>query len=151
MYSFVYSFVYLYMYSVEWSRRRRGSGWILRLKTIYIASITCVSASPRSCLPLLFPLPPPLTSFYIYCYWIHCVIGSPVCVNWYIRFHHTRLRFFFFFFLLTRSAARRFTEEKTLSETNRRNWPSARKRDRAVSRFSDRGQGAQQFWVCLGN
>lgn len=146
MYSFVYSFIYLYMYSVEWSRRRRGNGWLLQLKTIYIASITCVSTSPQSC---LLSSHFPLTSFYIYCYWIHCVIGSPVCVNWYIRFHYIRLRFSFSSPHLLSGAAIYRREDVERSESSK--LAARAQRDRTVSRFSARGQSAQRFWVCLGN
>lgn len=73
MYSFIHLFIYIYIYSAERGgerereRSRDGDAETngCQLKTIYIASITCVSTSPRGCLssPLLSSPSPPRPFF----------------------------------------------------------------------------------------
>jgi len=128
----MYSFVYLYMYSVEWSRRRRGSGWIVRLKTIYIASITCASTSPRSCLPLLFAL-----RFFLHLLLLDSLRNrfSRVCELIYSISLYSPTFFFFFSPHLLSGAAIYRREDVERSELSK--LAARAQRDRAVSRLSD--------------
>jgi len=82
------------------------------------------------------------TSFYIYCYWIHCIIGSPVCELIYsISLYSPTFSFFFSFLLAQRRGGLYRREDVERSESSK----LAARAQRAVSRFSDRGQSAQQF------
>lgn len=137
MYSFIHSFIYLYMYSVEWSQRKRRNGGTLVENDIHSVDYYIrFGVSAR-----LSPLPSSLS-------FLHLLLLDSLRS----RFSHVcELIYSFslysltFPFLLTRSRCGGLYRREDVERSESSKLAARARRDRIVSRFSDRGQSAQQF------